>query len=82
MVSPHPEMAATAKFPANWMPALAVYYAIDCHFDLLVREDSRLALLPPRKEERMVEPQVKRVTPSDMQKLDGAREGAKGSNLV
>ena len=44
-VSPDPQMAATAHFPKGWVPDLYLYNSDQSHYDLLVAEDHRLALL-------------------------------------
>ena len=44
-VSPDPEMAATAHFPRGWVPDMYLYHSDQTHYDLLVSEDHRLALL-------------------------------------
>ena len=44
-ISPDPDMAATAHFPKGWVPDMALYNSDQSHYDLLVEEDHRLALL-------------------------------------
>ena len=45
-VSPDPEMSKEAEFKfGKCIPDMAVYHKDETHFDLLVRDDSRLALL-------------------------------------
>ena len=44
-VCPDPVMAATAHFPKGWAPDLYLYNLDQTHYDLLVAEDHRLALL-------------------------------------
>ena len=44
-VCPDPEMAATAHFPTGWVPDLYMYNCDQSHYDLLVSENHRLALL-------------------------------------
>ena len=46
MVCPDPEMVGgTAVKLGKLVPDMALYYSLDTHYDLLVRNDSRLALL-------------------------------------
>ena len=45
-VKPDPEMAECAEIKfGKWLPNMALYHCEDNHFDLLVKDDSRLALL-------------------------------------
>ena len=44
-VFPDPEMSASAHFPKGWVPDLYLYNSDQTHYDLLVAEDHRLALL-------------------------------------
>ena len=44
-VIPDPQMSATAHFPQGWVPDLYLYNSDQSHYDLLVAEDHRLALL-------------------------------------
>ena len=63
LISPHPEMIFLSKFPAIWMPDLTLYYQVDCHYDLLVGNKSRLALLRPRMKTKEVrfKPSIKQL---------------------
>ena len=42
-VCPDPEMAFSAEVQGKWAPDMALYHSFDTHYDLLVKEDSRLA---------------------------------------
>ena len=44
-VSPDPEMASTAHFPKGWVPDMYLYHGFQSHYDLLVSESHRIALL-------------------------------------
>ena len=44
-VSPDPEMASTAHFPRGWVPDMYLYHGFQSHYDLLVAENHRIALL-------------------------------------
>ena len=44
-ISPDPELASTAHFPKGLVPDLYLYNSDQAHYDLLVAEDHRLALL-------------------------------------
>ena len=44
-VSPDPEMASTAHFPKGWVPDMYLYHGFQSHYDLLVAESHRIALL-------------------------------------
>ena len=44
-VSPDPVMAASAHFPKGWVPDMYLYHSDQTHYDLLVAENHRLALL-------------------------------------
>ena len=44
-ICPDPVMAATAHFPEGWVPDMYLYNLDQTHYDLLVGEDHRLALL-------------------------------------
>ena len=46
-VSPDPEIANSE---VNWVPDMALYHAFETHYDLLVKDDSRLAVLDLRSE--------------------------------
>ena len=45
-VGPDPEMVQTSEIKyGKWVPDMALYHSEETHFDLLVKDDSRLALL-------------------------------------
>ena len=45
-VNPEPEFVADAEMKfGKWIPDMALYHCDDTHYDLLVKDDSRLALL-------------------------------------
>ena len=44
-ISPDPAKAATAHFPKGLIPDMYLYNSDQTHYDLLVAEDHRLALL-------------------------------------
>ena len=48
VVSPDPEMSKAVEISfGKWLPDMALYHSEDIHFDLLVRDDSRLAQMGP-----------------------------------
>ena len=47
-VSPDPEMSKNAEISfGKWLPDMALYHSENVHFDLLVKDDSRLAVMGP-----------------------------------
>ena len=45
-VRPDPEMAATAEVKfGKWVPDMSLYHSYETHYDLLIKDDSRIALV-------------------------------------
>ena len=42
-IGPHPEMSSSAEFGNDWAPDLFLYHSLNNHYDLLVKDNSRLA---------------------------------------
>ena len=77
IISPDPEMAQHSEFAPGTVPHMYLYNSDNCHYDLLVEDDSRLAILGfismgDKKEAEVKEAEVKdlEVKEEDVQELE------------
>ena len=75
-------MAATAHFPRGWVPDIYLNHSDQTHYDLLVSEEHRLALLgliggSGKKDEKKMN-DTEKIVSNDRQKTVHAKKKSKG----